>query len=82
MKFGTFISLLAGTVSAVLTITFLFESNYDKASIWGTVCTWAFANFFNELNLNKKEKQIQAIKDAIASSKDEVEAINKINEIL
>ena len=82
MKYGKFLSFLGGTISAVLTIINLFEGQSQMASVWGTASIWAFATFFTELNLSKKEKQIQSIKDAISSSKDEVEAINKINEIL
>jgi len=82
MKFGTFLSLLGGTTSAVLTIINLFEGQSQMASVWGTASVWAFSTFFTELNLNRKEKQIQNIKDAIVSSENEVEAINKINDIL
>lgn len=82
MKYGKFLSLLGGTIAAILVITYLFEGQSQMASVWGTASIWAFATFFTELNLSRKEKQIQSIKDAINSSKDEVEAINKINEIL
>lgn len=82
MKFGTFLSLLGAICSIVLTITNLFEGQNYIASIWGTAACWALSTFFTELNLSRKEKQIQNIKNAISSSKDEFEAINKINEIL
>lgn len=82
MKFSVLISLLGGTCSTILTIINLLDGKSHIASIWGTAACWAFANLFLELNLNRKEKQIQNIKDAILTSKDEVEAINKINEIL
>jgi hypothetical protein len=82
MKFGKFLSLLGGTIAVILAVTHLFDGSNEIASVWGTASIWAFATFFTELNLSKKEKQIQSIKDAIGSSKDEFEAINKINEIL
>lgn len=82
MKFVTFLSLLGGTISAISAITHLFNGHNEVASIWGTASIWAFTTFFTELNLSKKEKQIQKIKDAISSSKDEFEAISKIDEIL
>jgi len=82
MKYGKFLSFLGGTTSAVLTVVNLFEGQGQTASAWGTASIWAFANFFSELNLSRREKQIQNIKDSIVSSKDEIEAINKINEIL
>lgn len=82
MKYGKFLSFLGGTIAVVLVVIQLFEGQNEMASVWGTVSIWAFANFFTELNLSRKEKQIQSIKDAIVSSKDEVEAINKINELL
>jgi len=82
MKLGTFLSLLGGTTAAILVVTHLFDDHNQMASVWGIASIWAFATFFTELNLDRKEKQIQSIKDAISTSKDEVEAINKINEIL
>lgn len=82
MKFGKFLSLLGGTIAAILVVTHLFEGQKEMASVWGTASIWAFATFFTELNLSRREKQIQNIKDAIVSSKNEVEAINKINGIL
>ena len=82
MKFSVLSSLLGGTCSTILTIMSLLDGKSHTALIWGTAACWAFANLFSELNLNRKEKQIQNIKDAILTSKDEVEAINKINEIL
>jgi hypothetical protein len=82
MKFGTFLSLLCGTTNLILTIVNLLEGQNKIASVWGVASIWAFSTFFTELNLNRKEKQIQNIKDAIVSSENEVEAINKINDIL
>jgi len=82
MKYGKFLSLLGGTIAAVLVVTHLFEGQKEMASVWGTASIWAFATFFTELNLSRREKQIQNIKDAIVSSKNEAEAINKINGIL
>ena len=81
MNFKTAVPLITGIIGFILTIIRIFEGNSEIAFC---ACTsvWAFATFFSELNLSKKEKQIQRIKDAVISSNDEVEAINKISEII
>lgn len=82
MKFKTAIPLISGIIGLILTFMHLLLGNNQIAYVWACTTVWSFANFLSELNLSKKEKQIQMIKDAIGSSKDEFEAINKISEII
>jgi hypothetical protein len=61
MKYEKFVSLF-GAIFAILTsgINF-YNDEFSISFVWSIVSIWAMATFFCELNLERKEKEIQSL---------------------
>ena len=65
MVYGKTIALIGGITNFVMVLFSLTTAKYEFASIWGVATCWAFASYFNELRVERKEKQIKNLEEIL-----------------
>lgn len=81
MRFIKYTSLFSAIIALLMVIITLVHGG-QNALLWFNIFCWSLTTFFGDLITERKEKKLKEIEDVIISSKDEVEAINKIKKII
>lgn len=69
MKYGKYISLFSAIMAVLISITdFYFDKN---GWVWLNVAVWSMSTFFCELNLERKEKEVENLKSKKDDSKEQ-----------